>query len=80
MLKKTIASGKVEPINKRSDFSVGTKFKLDNHLWTVTKSDYSDNTEMRTVVAEDGSVEIMTLKTLQKDMKDASFEFLPEAS
>jgi len=79
MIKKTvIASGEAQPMNKKAEFPKGTRFKLDNHLWIVTEATYSDNTEMRKIVAENGDIEILTLETLYKDMSDASFEFLPE--
>lgn len=78
MFKKTMSTGDVQPINKQTDFPEGTRFKLDNHLWIVVEATYSDNTEMRKIVAENGDTEILTLETLYKDMSDDSFEFLPE--
>lgn len=80
MFKKTMSTGEAQPMNKKTEFPKGTKFKLSNHLWIVTEATYSDNTDMRKIVAENGDTEILTLETLYKDMSDESFEFIPEGN
>jgi len=73
MFKKKISSNSVEVIKTGNRFPVGAKFSRDNLLWTVKEAFIEDNTEMRRVIASDGTEEILTLVTLMKDAKDAIF-------
>lgn len=73
MFHKKIASKGVEAMNKQSDFPLGTKFFLDDKMWIVTKVSYADNTQMREIRADDGTVEVLTLTTLQRDLKNVKF-------
>jgi hypothetical protein len=45
-------------------------------LWTVTEEVYADNTEMRRIVADDGTEEIVSLFTLSKDLKNKNLEIV----
>ena len=73
MFNKKISSNNVEVIKTGSNFSVGTKFNRDGLMWTVREAFVQDNTEMRRVIAQDGTEEILMLATLRKDEKDVEF-------
>jgi len=74
-LKKTIASHSVTPLNSKK-FLKGSMFLCDKRIWHVTEEMFADNTEMRRIIADDGTEEILTLTTLIKDLESKSLEFL----
>jgi len=67
--KKKLASKTTEVLNDTEHFSKGERFSLDRKTWIVTELEYGDNTPMRRIVADDGTEEIVSLSTLQRDQE-----------
>ena len=66
----------VSDVGHEEAFPVSFKYVLGNDIYTIKDSYRSDNTEMRTVVSDRGDQTIMTVASLIKDTKDASFNLL----
>lgn len=65
----------MEPVNKLA-FVKGQKFVMNSKIWVVTEVQNADNADMRRVVADDGTDEVLTLTTLLKDVNTGHIEFV----
>jgi hypothetical protein len=79
MFKKSIVTGAyIQSTNAKHIFARGERFIRDGRVWTVTEEFESDNTPMRRCVCEDGTHEVATLKTLNKDAEQGDFSWVQE--
>jgi hypothetical protein len=66
-----VTSSKIETINE-DKFQVGYSFILEDMLWTITKREKVDNTDLITITSKDGTEEILMLTTLKKHCEETS--------
>ena len=70
---KTVGSGKV------LNFPTKQQFTSDGKIWTVRKAYFESGEDFREIVADDGTNEVVPLKSLQKSAaQDGDFEFIKE--
>jgi len=78
MLFKKISSGDIKMIEDPKMFAKGTKFVFGGKVGTVIEAREADNTQMRRIVYDDGTDEVVTLQTLLKDSQSPGFTMLPD--
>jgi len=80
MLNKKIAANNMIPLNEKTGekhscggscncFKTGSKFCMNDQTWTVVEEFECANTPMRKISSDNEEIEIVMLKTLQKDAK-----------
>ena len=76
MFTKRIVTGQMNEDRPKTEFPKGTKFVMDSRTWRVTE-EIVDNTEIwRRVMSDDGTEEILSMHTLQKDLQANAITFL----
>jgi len=72
--KKTFSSEGIEPVGDK--FPKGCKFIRDRKKWTVTASWQENNADWRRMVADDGTDEVVEIKTLERDLDEGAITFV----
>ena len=77
-MKKKNVSENVVIIGSREGklFPVGFKYSIAGSIYEIVDAFRQDNTEMRELRKDDGTVEIAMISTLKKDVKDPSFNII----
>lgn len=78
MFNKKIILGEINMIEDASVFPKGTRFVFDGRIGTVIDVREADNAQMRRIVYNDGTDEIVTLQTLIKDSKLPGFSIMDD--
>jgi len=79
MKKKYISENAVIVGSKEGNlFPVGFKYRIAGSIYKIVDAFRQDNTEMRELKKDDGTVEIVMVSTLKKDVKDISFTILED--
>ncbi len=76
MFDKKIASKYLKVIVPRDQFPMGTKWVMNDRIWTITEVRVESATELRKCQSTFGNEEIVTLATLRKDMESSNFRFI----
>jgi hypothetical protein len=81
MIIKKVAANNIIPLNETEEkpssccgtscncFKQGSKFNMDGQDWIVLEELICDNMPMRKISSSDGTIEIVSLSTLKKDLK-----------
>ena len=64
--------------DQRELFPVGMKYFISGSIYEVVDAFRQDNTEMREVKQDNGTVEIVMVSTLIKDSKDPTFKVIKD--
>jgi len=78
MFIKKLSSGTMDDGRPKSQFPLGTVFIQDSSKWTVIEEIQDTDADWRRIRSGVGEVELLVLKTLQRDLKAEDITFVQD--